>query len=283
MVVEVPEWRIVDDVTWHAVRSRFSERERGPRATEPATKYALTGIARCASCGGAVGMGSSTVVSVGGVRTRVPAYSCLTHRAKGPCAVTVAQPVAEVEGAVAAYVQRHVLAPEIVERVAAGVRDEVLRQAGGSRPDVEGMEHRLQQLRREQRNLAAAVAQGGDSIPELLDEMRGRQRRMEELQLAVQRARRTPEDVEQLAARVEVAVRAKLSGLREALTGDPAGAREAYLALFPDGLEFSVAVVGRARGPLGARRVWSVRGEATLGEIPDSIVTPPGLEPGISA
>ncbi|MDP3767068.1 MAG: recombinase family protein, partial [Dehalococcoidia bacterium] len=211
MVVEMPQWRIVDDITWYAVQAQFQAREKGPQMTAPATKYALSGIARCAECGGAVGAAARTIVSEGGVRSRLPAYACIGHRTKGSCSVSVAQRIDEVDGAVADFLQAKVLTPAVVDQLMAGVREEVARQAGGPKANVKGMEKQLQRLQAEQRNLARAVAAGGDGIPALLDELRSRQRRIEELHVAIESARRAPAMVGDLMDKVEAAVRAKLA------------------------------------------------------------------------
>ena len=116
----------------------------------------------------------------------------------------------------------------------------------------------------------------------MLDELRSRQRRIEETQIAIEAARRTPAMVGEVFDKLEAAVRVKLKNLRAALAIDPAGARDAYLALFPEGLTFRAAEVGKARGPRRTRRVWAISGMAHLG-VCNLVVTPPGLEPGISA
>lgn len=280
LVVEVPEWRIVDDLTWFAVAERFKERERGPRAvTAPNTRYALTGIARCAKCGGAIGAGATAKVKVSrGVVARVRAYTCLNFRERGNCDVNLAQSAEEVDAAFAAYVQTRLLIPSVIEEVVAGVRAEVIRRASQPRGDVDELERRLAELKREQRNLAQAIA-AGDGITELVAAMRDRQKRAQDVALEIERARREPATEENV-ARVEAAVRRKLADALTSLA-DPEKARSVYLAMFPGGLRFTPKVVGKARGPLGARRVWSIDGLAHLGH--GLIVTPPGLEPGISA
>lgn len=107
---EIPEWRIVDDATWFAVHERFGTRgSRSEGATKPGTKYALTGLARCATCGGAIV--SHRVRTFGGGAERMMAYGCSRHRDRGNavCPVTVYQSKQEVEAALVDQLQTYVL------------------------------------------------------------------------------------------------------------------------------------------------------------------------------
>src|SRR5690242_6303403 len=115
---EIPEWRIVDDVTWFAVQQRFTE--RGPKAagaTKPGAKYALMGVGRCAQCGGAIV--SHRVRTFGGGAERVMAYGCARHRDRGSavCPVTVYQSKTEVEAAVVDQLQTFVLGEQALAMV----------------------------------------------------------------------------------------------------------------------------------------------------------------------
>ena len=46
---------IVDDTIWFAVQERFTARGPSLRTGRPAAKYALTSIAKCGTCNGAIG------------------------------------------------------------------------------------------------------------------------------------------------------------------------------------------------------------------------------------
>ena len=111
--------------------------------------------------------------------------------------------------------------------------------------------------------------------------MRARQRRIEKLKIAIESARRTPAMVTDLLDKVETVVREKLADVRAALAADPAGAREVYAALFPEGLAFEPAEVTSTKNRR-VRKVWAISGTASLG-VCNLVVTPPGLEPGTSA
>ena len=70
---EIPEWRIVDDSTWFTVQELTTDRRRDVRAPRPAARYPLSGIGRCGSCGGAIGVTRTPAVRIG---------ACLPTRAR---------------------------------------------------------------------------------------------------------------------------------------------------------------------------------------------------------
>jgi hypothetical protein len=103
--IDIPEWRIVDDVTWYAVHAqmvgRSSWRDDDPRKRPaPWPKYPLSGIARC-SCGYAIGV----VRKYRPTRGWESAYGCSANRWRGKsvCSISFAQTKDEVEERMVAY------------------------------------------------------------------------------------------------------------------------------------------------------------------------------------
>ena len=167
------------------------------------------------------------------------------------------QSIEEVDGAVADYILQYWLTPELVIEIMTEMRHELTAQVAASAADAEAWGAELARLRGEQRNLAAAVATGGDQIPELLAELRRRNDRIRTLEIDLASARRTPAMVEDMLAKAEVSARRKLQELRAALAS-PADAREVYESIFlPEGLEFT-----EAWSSDGTRRVWAVTATA---------------------
>jgi site-specific DNA recombinase len=124
IILELPEWRIVDDATWFAIAERFTTRGPQPRsAIENGAKYALSGLARC-QCGGAIVV--TRVRAYGGGRTRVKTYSCHRHHDRGSavCPITIHQPIEEAETLLIDHIREHVLTPEMLDAVLANVRAE---------------------------------------------------------------------------------------------------------------------------------------------------------------
>jgi hypothetical protein len=243
---EIPEWRIVDDATWFAAHERFTE--RGPKAevaTKPGTKYALTGLARCAKCGGAIV--SHRVRTFGGGAERTMAYGCGRHRDRGSavCPVTVYQNKAEVEGAMVDQLQTYVLGEQALAMVISQVRAEIEAQLPQRHEDIAVLEAELASVRAEQKRLARAIALS-DDVPELVVELQQRIGRILNLEAQLIAAKRTPAELAALIDRVEANVRTNVAKLRDALT-DEADRREVFQALFPDGLSFEPTRTVHAR------------------------------------
>ncbi len=245
--VEVPEWRIIDEPTWLAVQEQLVERARDVKSPGPACKYPLSGIGRCAVCGGAIGV----VWSKEG-----KAYGCTWRHNRGPavCSASVRQPREEVETALADHLRGSVL-PSLLHQVVEEVRREVDRRlAQGA--DTEAIEHELARLRAEQKNVAGAIATAGP-IPELLAAMQERNDHVRQLEASLAVAQRTPEMLAEILRHVEATVGGKLDDLGAGLGADGSTARAAYHALFPEGLRFSPT---EAAGRPG----WKITGNAAF-------------------
>jgi site-specific DNA recombinase len=259
IATEVPDWRIVDDDTWFAVQERFKARNADP-TTDPrrnASKYPLTGLARCGVCAGAIV--SHRVRTYGGGAQRVLAYGCGQHRDRGNavCAVTVYQTQEEVEGALLHELQAHVLGESMLSMVVARIREAIAEQLPERHADIAKLEAELAGVRIEQKRLAKAVAMA-DDVPELVSELHQRSSRIRSLEAQLLAARRTPKELASIVDRVEATVRSNVADLQNALR-DQKDLRHVFQALFPSGLTFTPA-----REPDGTRQIWKIEGEADL-------------------
>lgn len=260
ITTEIAEWRIVDDDTWFAVQERFTS--RGPRGPvgRPAPRYALIGIAKCAHCGGAI-MSARTRV-YGGGHERVKVYACGRHHQRGStvCPVTVYQRMEVVEGALVDYLAENILTERVLDDVLAEIRDQIAALTPKRDAEIADLEDELRNVRAEQKRLAKAVALA-DDVPELVTELRQRSARIQHLEAQILCAKRTPKELVALVKQIEANARAKLADLRSALANQ-SDRREAFLALFPDGLALSAA-----RTPGGECQVWRITGGADLGSL----------------
>ncbi len=255
--VDVPEWRIVDDEMWFAVQDLCASRGapyQGPKRPGPANRYALTGIARCAKCGGSIG----AQYKRRGDGTSDKAYGCDWHSRRGDavCDVKHRQSMAQVDRALADHLIENLLTEATAAEIIGQVRTELERQLAASKQDVSILDAELAQLRAEQRNLATAVATGGSTIPELVTELRRRNERIRLLEMDVAAAKRTPKMVAEMLAKAEAGVREKLRNLRATL-GAPGNLREVFLEMFPEGLQFHEERVGKSA-------TWKISGSAEI-------------------
>lgn len=254
---EIPEWRIVDDETWLAVQEKFAERANGPEKT-PRTmgRYALSGIARCETCGGPIGV----VQSRHGKHERYLSYGCVWHHQRGAtvCPVTIYQRTEEIEAALIDALQRRVLVPSVLDQIMGEVRSHLAARLPEVVADVGELQQELRSTKAEHDRFAKAIALS-DDVGVLLQEMRVRRARIQYLESKIDVVRKTPQEIERLASAVEATAHAKLLALQQALAR-PEDRRQVFLALFPKGVRL-------APSHDGTRQVWKISADAHLGEL----------------
>lgn len=285
--IAAPELRVVSDELWKAAHDRLDQtRRRYLRATDgklhgkPAngadSKYLLTGLLQCGSCGGALVVVSKWLTH----GRRRYAYACSTNRFRGKatCPNGVWLPMEQWDGWVLQLVREKLLDPDhlrqAVEAVLADLQpaeEELSRR----RTDLAG---RLEETEQALKRLTTAIAAGGE-LPGLLAAVREREGERAKLQRqldALDGPRVTSADVEEFYRQVQDAV----PQLKAALTGDVQLARQALQKLLPSRLIFREVRDGQRVGyqlagstPL-ARILNYLRGATRM-------VTPAGSEPAI--
>ena len=103
-----------------------------------------------------------------------------------------------------------------------------------------------------------------DDVPELVSELRQRSTRIKHLEAQILATKQTPAELEKFLKQIERKSRSNLAELRTSLANE-SDRREAFLALFPDGLTFAPA-----RTPGGERQVWRIIGDVDLGSLVDA-------------
>jgi hypothetical protein len=252
ITVDIPEWQIVDEETWTKVQELFSPTAKPRNLAGRSAKYALTGIARCGVCEGAVGCASTRQ---GGAY--VKSYACLRRHLRGPraCSASVRQPMAKIEAGLLSYLESHILTPEAIERFARDVRAFIEAQIPDREADIAELEAQLREGKAEQKRLTKAVAIA-DDVPELVTELRERSTRARSLEVRIATIRRAPEELRSMIDLAEAAARAKLTDIRnEVLQGGEL--RPLFQRLFPEGLRFLPTREG-------ARQVWEIEGGVDL-------------------
>ena len=156
---QAPDLRIIDDVTWSAAQARKAEAERVPYRLQRRERHIFSGLVKCA-CGN-----NYTVIS----KDR---WGCTGHREKGMCDNPRRISTERLEERVLQGLQDKLLAPDVISAVVKRYHDrraQLRRELQSSRFMVE---HRIDQLKDEIRNLVNAIAAGADlsEIREALDE-----------------------------------------------------------------------------------------------------------------
>lgn len=252
MRVEIPEWRIVDDLTWRRAQAMLAERAPKSQAdrtvaiakrnSENRASTIIGGLGVCTVCGGSIGVVSTR--STG--RLTVKAYGCLWHQTRGDkvCPVKTRRPVSMVDRRFNDALRVAIERPDVVAFLLSAVRAEVEEQAvAAASIDLSALETERIELRRKARNLGNAIATfAGDENgipPALLEQLANVNARTVQVEKAFAAASRAPVEAAALIAQAEATVRAGLDDLRGALAADGQLTRELVKRLIPDGLRFT--------------------------------------------
>ena len=144
ITLEVPEWRIVDDTTWLDVQDLMGQRAADAdklRRPGPRTRYALTGLARCVRCLGAIGSQTSRISD----GSHIKVYGCPKHHMRGStvCPITLRQSVEDVDASLAYYIGETWLKAEFVDEVIQEMRGLLESQVKATQQDAAAIETEL--------------------------------------------------------------------------------------------------------------------------------------------
>lgn len=130
--VEAPHLRIISDELWTAAHAQMRENKvsvppKGKKKGGRPHSYLLTGLARCASCGGPL-----TVLNSRDGLVPIKVYVCAYRRDRGEtvCANKMRRPVERVNDAVIAWVQANILSEELVLDSLEKVRQRLVAREG---------------------------------------------------------------------------------------------------------------------------------------------------------
>ncbi len=287
--VRVPaeDLRIVSDELWAAAHARLKASRasylRGTRdqrwgrpASGITSRYLLTGMASCSSCG------ATMVVTSQDWKTRRKfAYACGYHHTRGAsvCPNSLEAPMDATNLEVLSAFERDVLAPQVIDEAVRKALER-LRPSDAVEDQQRSVRVELVKLGQELTRLGAAIASGGD-IPTLLEAAREREQRRHRLEaelISVEGlARMSALDVR----RLELAIRERFDGWRGLLEREVDHARRVLTASLMGRLVFTAHTEGGRRYYEFVGR-WSI-GRAVAGVIQaKGMVTPAGFEPAIS-
>jgi site-specific DNA recombinase len=267
MHIEAPHLRIVADELWFAAQpeSRTSYRVR----EAPNRQHPLSGVGRCAVCGGPMSIRSSRTG-----KTRKLVYACSWHRNRGDavCANKLMRSKEEVEEVVFDYLRQAVLTEETTEAVIREVRDRLQAKRKVDEVGLRAMQKEALKLGREIARLVDAIAVTPDSRA-LQDGLRQRESRLRTIEQELEIVRRAPGVIEKELRQMEKEARERLADLHGAFEGHPEAACRLMDKLFPRGLLFEPV------REEGQRPYYRLRGEAVvescvlLGGVPSGNLT----------
>ncbi len=283
--VDAPQLRIISDELWQAVRQRRAKartiylkstggRTWGHPVNGIESPYLLTGMAACGVC-----QGSLHVRSRRSAQNRLFVYGCMTHhlRGKAVCANSSVIPMALVDDAVLAAINRDVLAPVVVRRairmtfaLIAPLQTALDERRDRLQAGIDKLENELERL------LDVIVSGGGGASPTLAKAVREREEQRARLQADLQALGNHPEcDIDAAATRREIFGR--LRNWQAVAKRHLPEARQLLREVLADRLVFTPAILDKATQ-------WEFRGPASLGRLiegilPKGVVAPTGFEP----
>jgi DNA invertase Pin-like site-specific DNA recombinase/ribosomal protein L34E len=236
--IEVPELRIVDDALWAAVASRSEARERlttTPRRGLRA-RYFLSGLARCAECGGPM-QANNGKVSYDNVKV----YACAWHRERGAtvCGNGLRRPIADVDAAVVEWIRSNVLCEEVIADALRELRRRI--DARFKKVDTEGpaLELEATRLRGEIERLVMALATIDQKPDAVIRGIADRQEQVSAIEARLRAARAAPDVLNLEVRRLEKEARARLVDFTGAMARNPEEARRVLETLLWGPLRFT--------------------------------------------
>ena len=273
-----PALRVVYDAQWQAVHGRLtvlhdqlrqaSGGQHTHRRRDVDSRYLLSGFARCAVCGGGLGV-------MGGSHSsdRPHVYGCTVYHKRGTavCGNGLKIPIDRVDDAVLKSLGGDVLRSQVAMAIVDGVLAEF--QPRNLVRDLARYRDELQAMEREAERLTEAIAAGGHLAP-LLEALKVRQARCTELAATIATLERI--DVARFDRKlIEQRVRGHIDRWRNLLMSHVADGRQLLREVLVAPLRFT---------PEG--RTYRFEGEAAIGQLiagsidlPTNVVAVRGIEP----
>jgi DNA invertase Pin-like site-specific DNA recombinase len=168
--VEVPEWRIVPEELWNAVReenkirsARCWRTDGGLNRTESSREYLFSGLMLCGHCGG-----KFNIVYGKGPSAR---YGCNRYRKSGTCDNGLSIMRRTLEEQLLNALKQNILNPEVRERLCKDFHRQVevtwkeqISNAQKLRSELPALKAKQHELEEQARNLVNAIAQTGGSV-----------------------------------------------------------------------------------------------------------------------
>ena len=257
--IAAPDLRIVPEELWQSAHTRLqgisehlmkaSGGRIGARRHDIESRFLLSGFARCAVCGGAF-----FPISRSHGQERAFFYGCSAYHKRGTsvCGNGLVKRIEHIDEAVLGTLGGEVLRPAVVMAILDGVFEAMSPMTRAD--DVEVLRAELSGIDREIARLTNGIAEGGALTP-LLEALKGRQRRRDELVTAI--AARESFDVQRFDRKaIEAKVSQYVKGWRALLTSRVEDGRQLLREVLAGPLRFTPE-----------RKTYRFEGEAALGRL----------------
>ena len=235
---DAPELRIVDESLWRRVQARVvtNKNEGRPSPGRPPS-HLLSGLARCAECGGPIG--ANTTGKRGDAPIRF--YLCQYHRIRGneACAMKLRRSVEIVDRAVIDFISTKILGDDVVADAILLMRGQMADRSRVTSAELPKLEAEATKLRTELANLVGALASGSAKMNSVAHAITERERKASDIEAQIRSIKMTPTAVSSKMQLFEREARAHVANLRATLAGPVANIRELFTRIFVGPLRFS--------------------------------------------
>lgn len=170
----VDELRVIDDKLWSEVQERLERRAGGRTGRPPGTgkvAYVLSGILKCATCGGPMSIIGAKVKN----GRRYPSFGCSVNRSKGSaiCANNLTVSDQKVTTAVLASISDALSSPEAVSHFTQRFEELFMRRVGdsGQSAELATLDRRIAEMQAQAKRLANHVRFGEQTSETILSEL----------------------------------------------------------------------------------------------------------------
>lgn len=234
IVIDAPHLRIVPDELWNAVQMRIRAQERPERKGGRPATYLLSGVLRCAECGGPL-----TVIHSKQSYDQIKVYACARRRDRGGtvCPSKIRREIGLIDDAVVSWVRERVLTESYVDELITKVRRRIDEHASTNSVVQDELEERAKKLRDECDKFAElALLAPADARSVFFAKVSERQVQLRDVENRLRTTRNTPAMNDSELRRIEREALERMEKLTSALESDPVETRAFMKALFPQGL-----------------------------------------------
>jgi site-specific DNA recombinase len=271
---ERPELRIVPQALWEQVAETMRPRETPWKAGAlgRAPKHLLSGLGRCAECGG-----SMLVMSAKHGTETVKLYGCSHNHNRGEavCKNTLKRPMLGVDAALIEWLQVNVLSEEVIEGALTEVRQRLAARREQPHSERDDLEVEARRLRGEIDRLVAALADGVES-PTIAGVIGEREKRLAEVQARLGVIAVAPSVLNLEVRRLEKEARARLADFQGLLGRNVAESRTTLEALLTGPLRFEPVQTKDGRR-------YQISGAAAVGLLCTTDCVPKGIRTPVTA
>lgn len=189
--LDVPELRIVDDEVWKLVQQKVAKHagEVDKKKRGPAPRYLLSGLARCADCGGLIHVARGK-----NGRENVAVYACSKRKNLGAhaCKNGLRRPVESVDTAVVEWIRTNVIDEELIALTIDELRRRMGARAENSASEIPEIEAQIAVAKVELERLGNALVTANEKPDLVMRMIAEREKRLAELHACLAAARASP-------------------------------------------------------------------------------------------